>query len=385
MENSYSNISAELLERPFSQRIKEGWNRFADGEKKLRQMIKEKAAPEKITQYCSGLLNGMFSDIAFEVGFNGDKFDLILSPEKSKFTLYFIDAIMKQAPETVLKHWNVIAGRRASKYTELGFDGQRLSPADVTVKITDKSDYSCVITGYSQQLADIFKNDENKAFWAFDLLLDISLNEITNMRYISSIDISEKPFTAEDNPLPLPKLNEKIKELFGGKEGWDSIESYLECYQGYRLSPDENKKDFLPREDVFVGFSSCLDLVSDYYNDNGSLEDMAEENGAAAGFFVFPLHPFKDKEKSRESEKILDFREELDRFIEDNAGQTAYRFLGGGTGIHFGYLDFIAWDLAAVLNAAKEFFKEKEFIPYAGFKCFKKDSGIIQIKPKKCE
>lgn len=164
MENSYSNISAELLERPFSQRIKEGWSRFADGEKKLRQMIKEKAAPEKITEYCGGLLNGMFSDIAFEVGFNGDKFDLILSPEKSKFTLYFIDAIKNQAPETVLKHWNVIAGRQASKYTELGLDGQRLSPADVTVKITDKSDYSCAVSGYSQQLADILKTMKTRRF-----------------------------------------------------------------------------------------------------------------------------------------------------------------------------------------------------------------------------
>lgn len=212
------------------------------------------------------------------------------------------------------------------------------------------------------------------------MLLDISLNEITNMRYISSIDISKKPFTAEDNPLPLPKLNEKIKELFGGKEGWDSVESYLECYQGYQMSPDENKEDFQPREDVYVGFSSCMELVEGYYSGDSGLAELAERNGAEAGFFIYPLWGFSDDDESKRSEKILDFREELDGYLEKNAGKSSYCFLGGATGIYYGYLDFIAWDRNAVLDATTKFFADKDFIPFAYFKSFKKDSDVIIVK-----
>jgi hypothetical protein len=38
-------------------------------------------------------------------------------------------------------------------------------------------------------------------------------------------------------------------------------------------------------------------------------------------------------------------------------------FLGGATGLYCGYLDFIAWDLPAVLTAAQAFFEESG-LPY---------------------
>ena len=40
-----------------------------------------------------------------------------------------------------------------------------------------------------------------------------------------------------------------------------------------------------------------------------------------------------------------------------DAGEEAVTFLGGATGLYCGYLDFIAWDLPAVLTAAQAFFE----------------------------
>ena len=53
-------------------------------------------------------------------------------------------------------------------------------------------------------------------------------------------------------------------------------------------------------------------------------------------------------------------------------------FLGGATGLYCGYLDFIAWDLPAVLTVAKAFF-EGSNLPYAHFHAFRRDVGCVPL------
>ncbi len=59
------------------------------------------------------------------------------------------------------------------------------------------------------------------------------------------------------------------------------------------------------------------------------------------------------------------------------AGADAVTFIGGASGIYFGYIDFIAWDLKTVLDTAVEVLREKE-IAWAVFHSFRRDvNGII--------
>ena len=53
-------------------------------------------------------------------------------------------------------------------------------------------------------------------------------------------------------------------------------------------------------------------------------------------------------------------------------------FLGGATGLYHGYLDFIAWDLPAVLDATQAFFEETD-LPYAHFHAFRRDVGGVPL------
>ena len=53
-------------------------------------------------------------------------------------------------------------------------------------------------------------------------------------------------------------------------------------------------------------------------------------------------------------------------------------FLGGATGLYCGYLDFIAWDLPAVLTAAQAFLEESG-LPYAHFHAFRRDVGGVPL------
>ena len=63
------------------------------------------------------------------------------------------------------------------------------------------------------------------------------------------------------------------------------------------------------------------------------------------------------------------------------AGADAVTFLGGATGIYCGYLDFIAWDIQAMLNAAVGIF-EKSPLKWADFHAFRGDVGTIRLMDK---
>lgn len=58
------------------------------------------------------------------------------------------------------------------------------------------------------------------------------------------------------------------------------------------------------------------------------------------------------------------------------AGEDAVTFLGGATGLYYGYLDLIAWDLPAVLDAAREFFAGTD-LAWGGFHVFRRDVGAV--------
>ena len=369
-------LTLPVFERNFAQRIKDGLEKFAAGESELRRLISENADSEEITDYCHELLFDTFTDVCFEVGFNGEKYDLILSPEKDKLMLYLFAEFKKHAPESVLEHWNIYLGRQpAAEGFELGFHGKKLSRSDITVRI-EQNDDGCKVVGYGEQLAKILAEDENEAFWIFDLLLDMTLGEIVNMRYVDAIDLEPEPFDG----ISLLELPEKFKELFGKNEDWNSAESFLESGMGYELTPREFAEDEYPtpRLDAFFGFACIPSFVNDYLNSRYEAFNKADNDGAAAGFIFFPAHVFEDDETSKRGEKILNFRDELESYIAEKAGDFCV-FIGGASGYGNCYLDFLAWDLKPVLDAAADFFAAQNAVPWAFYQSFRDDVNVVAL------
>lgn len=381
IEMCLDGLTLPVFKKNFSQRIGDGWEKFAAGEAELRRLISEKADSNEITGCCHELLEDTFTDPCFEIGFNGEKYDLILSPEKDKYMLYLFDTFKKQAPESVTKHWNIFLGRQpASKLDkfELGFHGRRLAPSDVTVRIDQDGNGDCMVTGYSETLAQVLGEDRNEAFWFFDLLLDMALGEIVNMRYVDTIDLSDKPF--ESGAIPLLELRDVMKERFGEKEDWDSAESYLDTVSGFEMKPREFAEDEYPapRLDSFVGFSCVPQFMIEYMNGEHDAVNKADNDGVAAGFIFFPVHVFEDDEKAKRGEKILGFRDELESLITKRAGDNVV-FIGGASGIDNCYLDLLAFDIKAVLDAAVEFFSTQKIVPWAFYQSYRTDVKVLAL------
>ena len=79
-------------------------------------------------------LNLVFDEISFEMGFNGEKHELILTPEGDKIKLFELVYFQKHAPGEVLEHWNILVGRQPSPNTGLRTeDGWDISGKDVQI------------------------------------------------------------------------------------------------------------------------------------------------------------------------------------------------------------------------------------------------------------
>lgn len=384
IEMCRKRLTLPIFDKSFAQRIKDGWEKFAAGEAELRRLISEKADSDDITGCCSELLSEAFAAPYYEVGFNGEKYDLILSPDKDKYMLYLYEAFKKHAPESVTKHWNILLGRQPARSPEdfaLGFNGRSYAFSDVTVRIV-RDEQGCTVTGYCEQLAQVLKDNRNEAFCVFDILLDMALGEIVNMRYVDTIDLEDKPFDG----IPLVKLPEEMKKLFGEKEGWDSVESYLDNYTGYEMKPREFTEDEYPtpRLDAFVCISAIPQLMFEYLNGDHRTINKADNDGVAAGFIFFPAYVFEDDENAKRGEKILNFRDELENYINGKAGESVV-FVGGASGVDNCYLDFLAWDLKAVLDAAAEFFANRNTVPWAYYQSYRADVGVLGLMRKSGE
>ena len=76
---------------------------------------------------------------------------------------------------------------------------------------------------------------------------------------------------------------------------------------------------------------------------------------------------------------IFAFRDALEAQLEKACGPDVVRMVGGATGVHFGYVDFMAWDLQPVLFEARAFLEASD-VPASSFHVFRREVGSVPLK-----
>ena len=359
----------------FRERTENWWETFAEMEAELRQMMdedKDHTRGAELVDQMQGTLNLVFDEISFEMGFNGEKHELILTPEGDKVKLFELVYFQKHAPKEVLEHWNILVGRQPLQNIGLRTDdGWDISGGDVQIWPEEQGENSFALSAYCEKLLPMLQEEEGRVWWMLTTLTDQVLGEIPHMRYIDSFDVLEEP-KAEPSIL-LSQLPDHLKER--GLELSTDPEAYLESYLGYEMKPNEDP-DADWRLDVMVGSTNCVPLINGYLNADNDFMDGLHADGAAAGFFCYPLDTLREEEGSQ---KIFDFRDELEEVFTTDEGLEVLTLTGGATGIYCGYVDFIAWDIHEALNMAKEFFESTD-IPWAIFHSFRREAGSVPLK-----
>ena len=369
------SISLPQFSQCFRERTVDWWETFAEMEAQLRQMMdddKDHTRGAEIVVQMEGALNQVFDEISFEMGFNGEKYELILTPEGDKIKLFELIYFQKHAPKEVLEHWNILVGRQPNQNIGLRTeDGWDISGEDVRIWLEEQGENSFAISVYCEKLLPMLQEEEGRVWWMLTTLTDQVLGEIPHMRYIDSFDVLEEP-KAEPS-IFLSQLPNALKEK-GANLSTDP-EAYLESYLGYEMEPNKDP-DADWRLDVMAGTTNCAPLINGYLNADNDFMDDLHADGAVAGFFCYPLDTLREEEGAQ---KIFDFRDKLEELFTTGDGPEVLTLTGGATGLYCGYVDFIAWDIRMALQMGKEFFEDSD-IPWASFHTFRREAGSVRLK-----
>ena len=373
-------LSLPRFQKNFRERTQQAWAAFSQIEAELRQIIdtdETHQRGEELVEKCGNALKTALRDTSFELGFNGEKYELILSPEGLRSRLFPLVYFQRQAPETVCDHWNIWVGRQPCEGFELRAGEIEVRAEDVQMWAEETEDHQVSLVLYCEKLTPLLKEDADKVWWALSMLVDQTIGEVSAIAFVAGFDVYAQP---KDEPAKLlSELPELLQSM--GLSLWRDGGDYLEnSYLAYELKPVEDPEaDW--RLDVYTGSCRLPVLINDYLTARADTVDEYHRDGIAAGFLCYPVDGFAGEDRA---EQILQFRDDLRDAILEKAGAEAVTFLGGATGLYYGYLDFLAWDLPAVLDAARDFFEDSQ-IDQGGFHTFRRDVGTVRLWEKEIE
>ena len=371
-------LSLPRFEKNFRERTQEAWAAFSQIEAELRQIIdtdETHQRGEELIEKCGNALKIALRDTAFELGFNGTKYELILSPEGLRNRLFPLVYFEKQIPKSLQENWNVLVGRQPANGFELRAGEIEVRAEDVQIWIEKTEDKRVRLVLHCKKLVPLMKEDTDKVWWALSMLIDQTIGEVSAIAFIDGFDVYAEP--KKEPSKILSELPEILHEM--GITLWRDGSDYLEnSYFGYELEPVKDPEaDW--RLDAYIGSTRLPVIINDYLSARSDVVDEYHKDGIAVGFLAYPVSGFTGEDQAN---KILEFRDNLQEAILKNAGEEAVTFLGGATGLYYGYLDFIAWDLNAVLKVAQKFFEESG-LPYAHFHTFRRDVGGVPLLDEK--
>lgn len=366
----FTSIELPVFDRPFRQRVQEGWQHFLQKEATLREYIDTNMESEAIMGLLDSVLSSVFSEVYAEVGFNGEKYDLILNLEGDWSRLFPLVYFKNHAPKEVFERWNILVGRQA-QIENLGacavrIYGESVSIEDLKVWIEWEEEEAKLFV-YCPKFLPLLKDEDRRgeAYWISYILLDYAIGELAEMKYISSMEIIETPLAEKSLSVEqlLPLFMEKLSL---GKEELSNPDRYCELYSAYRMEPDRDATDGL-RRDVFAGSGCFIPVLNEFWNGETRIIEAFQSDGIETGYFCYPLYGFGGENRG---EQILDFRDNVVAQLEEKLGADSFTFIGGASGIYYGYIDFIAWDSKAVIDEAIEVFKETgiDWVMYHSFR-----------------
>lgn len=366
--------SLPVFRSSFRDRTAKAWGAFAEAEAGLRKALAEDKTHEnahEIVEQFRSIFDIAFEDVAFEIGVNEHKHEVILSPQGDKVKLFELVYFRDRAPAAVLENWSILVGRQRANDVGMRTEDFDISGSDVRVWVEKTDEKRIGLKAYCEKLLPVLKNEEGKAYWALETLTDQILGEIPHMCYVDAFEVLDRPL---DEPgMLLADLPAKLEA-----DGFDLDPDPARCLDSalcYQCKPnDDPEADW--RLDVVAGSTCCAALINDYLGGETDFSDELLDDGAVAGFFIYPLDGFFGEDQSK---RIFDFRDRLEEALSEGDGPELATLTGGATGTRCGYVDFIAWDMRAFIDKAKVFFDASP-VEWAHFHVFRRDAGTVALK-----
>ena len=375
MQDCRSRLALPRFQKTFRERTAAAWEAFAQGEEQLRRLLDagDEESSRQAVALCGELLSPALENTPFALGRTQENYLLMLTPEGSRPRLFAVDYFKRHAPAEVLDRWEILAGRQPEPGFVMVSESWEIAPAEVQVwveQLGEDSDPSVGLTLYCEKLLPLLQQDENHAWWMLSVLTDQILGEVASIRLVGSFQVVDAPM--DGAAVSLDQLPAALREM--GLDLSADPKTCIEGYSSYHFDPEPDP-DADWRMDVIAGSTNCPPLLMGYLEEDDRAMDDYHRQGIAAGFFCWPLDSAQPDERTRQ---FFEFRDALKEALTEQAGPDALTLTGDAAGIHCGYLDFVAWDLPAVLDAAKAFFASSN-PAWANFHSFRRNVSTIRL------
>lgn len=349
------------MNNSFKEGVDKFWKKFEKEESVIREMIDNKVEGKKLVNKVNEVLSDAFNNPYFELGKNdAGKYELILTPEGDRATLFPLEYWKQAAPEELKKTWNFYSSKPGKPDGNFGMTMYNISIGKENISIyynIDSENQKIDLEVYSSELLTL---EENQQYNMFFIFLDQFIGELYTMEYIGTINFLEKPLNKP--AIPIGELKALIDKNIEENK-WFPADSIIEKCSGYQMQASE-AKDWQLREDIFIGYTACIPVLNAFYNQTDELFKQFEQDGIIYGFLFY-------KSVDVPQENLVAFRGEIeDKILAIAKEKRVADTLGGATGFYFSYMDFIIYDKKAFMEIAKEVLGEYTYLGEIGFSDF---------------
>ncbi|MBP6732738.1 MAG: hypothetical protein KA149_11805 [Chitinophagales bacterium] len=322
-------------ELTFKQRVVLFWKLFTEGEEDLRSGVKA-ADTEKTIAFINSVFKQSGIELAFQMGFNGEKFEFFFSPEGNRNVQFLTRCLIDISPH--LEHWLFYPSKQSSSLERLAdiaiqlSDNNSITPADTFIYANlDEERRHFNIKVHHQSFTQLPEKD--RTIISF-LLLDEALGEYGTEMFVGKLETTTSRNEGDIDLVTFRKRVDgyKAEIEFDGEMTPDQLHSL------YSIKPEEKSKYAL-REDVYVINTSNIELFENYGKSN-----LLEKFGANYIFAVISMSLF-------DMETFLDQREEISDKVDLEMQSANDGFVVGfATGKLNCYMDLIIFDGETSIN-----------------------------------
>ena len=357
----------------FADRVEKAWEAFAEQEAELRQLVDNGASSDEIQELAFSSLKLAFPNLAFEIG--SQNYHIILSADGTWMLYPLFRFFLSRMPESVREHWKFSVGRSANPDLYVDFGEGVISAEEVLVYFTkDEGGESISVGVYHPLLLE----GDSPAWWRAEVLVDNAVGELVNTEFISVINVLEEAPSEEDS-FKLSELRDMLAMLYSKDPRWENIDVILQGTMNYRFGDQEDIEPTDLRLDIQTGTTTIPRFVSEFAKDESGLMNFFHRFGCVGGFFAFDV-PGLDEMEEAEREAAIDAAcSALENHLRTHPKGNYADFIGRAVGRFHVYVDFLAFDIQKVCDAAFEFFKQYD-TSFAAFQTYRRDVDFFNMK-----
>ncbi|MEI0518582.1 tetratricopeptide repeat protein [Brachyspira murdochii] len=344
----------------FEERVNRFWKWFEENEKVILDFIDKKSdmSSDEMIEFVSKGVSLISNNLQFNFGGN---YEFTFTVEGKEYLFYLTPRIVAAMPEKLKSKWKFSPYMQKQDIDNSNFMiyNKDLSFKEILVSAEyDDNTNFFNLKFFNKKLNEL---EEDYAYNAFYIMLEHAVGEnILKLYLLGNVEKSDKKL---DNMIELPKLYDFITDTLKSKNK-DIIADPINRYTVYECKPTDN----FFREDIFIGNTCYMELISDYANYNIDVVVNISKMGARAVYLAYVFADNKDNNFEDEdiNKKLLDERnkitDELESIMgEKGSGKEIGVVLGNAFGVVSGYIDLLLYNQDEFIKRAQEVLKNYNY------------------------